>query len=248
MTSLPHIHSVGLFGFGAFGRLIARHLSPLVPMTVHDPALLHTDALPVNVQSGSLEEAAASPLVILAVPVQSLPALCTAIGPHLRSGSIVADVGSVKVQPCRLMQDLLPSYVDIVGTHPLFGPQSASCGIAGHKIALCKIRGPAHLPVAAFLRKTWGLRVLLTTPEDHDREAATVQGLTHLIARTLSDMPQRPTRMTTASYELLMEAARMVEGDPPGVFAAISHANPFAAEVREDFLRKARALTASKDV
>ena len=54
--------------------------------------------------------------------------------------------------------------------------------------------------------------------------------------------------MTTVSYELLMEAARMVEGDPPGVFAAISHANSFAAEVREDFLRKARALTACKDV
>ena len=36
--------------------------------------------------------------------------------------------------------------------------------------------------MAAFCRKALGLKVFVVTPEDHDQEAATVQGLTHLIA------------------------------------------------------------------
>ncbi|MEL0438842.1 prephenate dehydrogenase [Phycobacter sp. K97] len=242
MTYFPHIQSIGLFGFGAFGQLIARHLALHVPMIVHDPAQHDRHPLPPNLQWGSLEDTATCPLVILAVPVHSMPALCTAIRAHLKPGSIVHDVGSVKLEPCRIMSDRLPPHVDLVGTHPLFGPQSAGGGIAGHKIALCNVRGRSHLPLAAFLRKALGLQIILTTAEQHDRELATVQGLTHLIARVLADMSPLPARMTTTSFERMMEAARMVQNDPPGVFAAIAQANPFAAEVREDFLRKARAI------
>ena len=89
--------------------------------------------------------------------------------------------------------------------------------------------------------------MILTTAEQHDIEAATVQGLTHLIARTLSDMGPLPARMTTASFDRLVEAVQMVQGDPPAVFAAIAEANPFAAKVREDFLRKAGAVVGALD-
>ena len=73
------------------------------------------------------------------------------------------------------------------------------------------------------------------TPEEHDREAATVQGLTHLIARVLLKMEPLPTRMTTASFERLMQAVDMVRHDSPAVFHAIERDNPYAAEVRERF-------------
>ena len=73
------------------------------------------------------------------------------------------------------------------------------------------------------------------TPEDHDREAAVVQGLTHLIARVLLNMEPLPTRMTTASFERLMQAVDMVRHDSPAVFRAIERDNPFAAEVRDRF-------------
>ncbi len=247
MTSLSHIHSIGLFGFGAFGQLVARHLGNHVPVIIHDPALPDHLVLPPNLHRASMEETAACPLVILAVPVHAMPSLCNAIHVHLKSGAIIADVGSVKLEPCRLMSELLPPHVDLVGTHPLFGPQSADGGIAGHKIALCNVRGRSHLRLAAFLRRTLGLHTILTSAEAHDRELATVQGLTHLIARVLKDMGPLPSRMTTTSFERMIEAARMVQDDPPGVFAAIVQANPFATEVRDDFLRKARALALPPD-
>ncbi len=225
--------TVGLFGLGAFGRLVLRHLGPRFPVVAHDPA---------SRDSAPPEQAAACDIVILAVPVAAMAETCAAIAPHLRPGAVVVDVGSVKIEPVRVMAETLPPHVQIVGTHPLFGPQSARDGVAGHKIAICPVRGRAHLRIAAFLRRVLRLRVILTTPEEHDREAAVVQGLTHLIARVLVEMEPLPSRMTTASYDRLMEAIDMVRGAPPGVLAAIETANPHARPVRDHFFATAAAV------
>lgn len=231
--SIPRTPTIGLFGLGAFGRLILRHLGPHFPLTVHDP--VHHDSAPP-------ERAAACDIVILAVPVAAMAETCAAIAPHLRPGAVVVDVGSVKIEPVRVMRQTLPTHVQIVGTHPLFGPQSARDGIGGRNIAVCPVRGRAHLRIAAFLRRVLGLRVILTTPDAHDREAAVAQGLTHLIARVLVEMEPLPGRMTTASYDRLMEAIDMVRGDPPGVLAAIETANPHARPVRDRFFATAAAV------
>lgn len=247
MPLTPEIRTLGLVGFGAFGRLVAQHLAPHVALTVTDPALSGPHPLPPGARIGTPEQAAACDLVILAVPVAAMAQAIADIAPHLRPGTVVADVGSVKLATAKAMRDLLPQHADLVGTHPLFGPQSARDGLAGHRIAICNIRGRAHLRLAAFLKHVLGLTVIHATPEAHDREAAVVQGLTHLVARILTRMGPLPTRMTTASYELMMQAAGMVRDDPPGVFAAITRANPYAAEVRDAFLHQARALGAELD-
>lgn len=235
----PDHPTIGLFGHGAFGRLIARHLAPLFPLRVHDA----TAAPPPHpAEPAPLAAAAGCDLVILAVPVAGLAALCARIAPYLRPGAVVVDVGSVKCGPVAVMSETLPDHVDIVGTHPLFGPQSTRDGVAGHKIAICPVRGRAHLPIAAFLRRALGLRVILTTPDAHDREAALVQGLTHLIARVLVEMGPLPDRMTTASYERLLEAVAMVRDDPPGVLHAIETANPHAAAIRRRFFATAACV------
>ena len=129
---------LGLIGFGAFGRLTARHLSPWFDILAHDPAA--TDAEGVATLT-DLATAAACPTVVLAVPVEALEATLIAIRPHLAPGALVIDVGSVKVKPAQAMAELLPPGVRIVGTHPLFGPQSGKDGIAGLRIAICEVRG-----------------------------------------------------------------------------------------------------------
>ena len=228
---------LGLIGFGAFGRLTARHLSPWFDILAHDPAATPGFGGGEGVATlTDLATAAACPTVVLAVPVEALEATLIAIRPHLAPAALVIDVGSVKVKPAQAMDALLPPGVRIVGTHPLFGPQSGKDGIAGLRIAVCEVRGgKAARRVAAFCRRAMGLKVFSVSPEDHDREAATVQGLTHLIARVLMAMEPLPTRMTTASFDRLMQAVDMVRHDSPAVFRAIERDNPFAAEVRERF-------------
>jgi prephenate dehydrogenase len=235
-SASKHISSVGILGFGAFGRLIARHLHAHFPLYVFDPIVRSVEGCTQpRVAFADIETVAGCEIVILAVPVDEISAAIKAVRPHLRPGTIVLDVGSVKVQPADVMRAELPDFVDIVGTHPLFGPQSARHGIKGLKIAICPLRGRSAPRIAAFLRHALGLRVFLTTPDAHDREAAMVQGITHLIAKVLVRMEPLPTRLTTASFDLLVAAVEMVRHDAPSVFWAIERANPHAAAVRERF-------------
>jgi prephenate dehydrogenase len=233
--------TVGIIGFGAFGRLIAKHLRPYFALSAYDPAIamLGWDEV-LGVMHTDLMSAAGCDVVILATPVDRLAEALTAVRDHLRPGALVLDVCSVKVIPAALMRDLLPDTVDAIGTHPLFGPQSGREGIAGLKMALCPIRGLGRPSarvrrVAAFIRKALSLKVFITTPEAHDREAAMVQGLTHLIAKVLVQMEPLPTQMTTASFDRLMQAVDMVRYDAAEVFLAIERLNPYSAEVRERF-------------
>ncbi|PQA72125.1 prephenate dehydrogenase [Brucella oryzae] len=236
---------IGIIGFGAFGQLIVRHLNPYFQFYAYDSAANLEQAAQIKgVTLTSVEEVALCEIVILATPVATLDRVVEAIAPHLRPGALVLDVGSVKVGPADIMRRGLPAYVDIVATHPLFGPQSAREGIAGLKIAVCPVRGTRFHRVAAFLKKHLALDVIITTPEDHDREVAMVQGLTHLIARVLVQMEPLPTRMTTKSFELLMQAVGMVRHDAPEVFQAIEHANPYAPQVRRRFFELADRLNA----
>lgn len=152
------------------------------------------------------------------------------------------DVGSVKILPSALMRKILPATVDVVATHPLFGPQSARDGIGGLKIAICPVRGDGYRRLACVLRRHFGLHVIITTPEAHDREAATVQGLTHLIAKVLTNMGPLPTRMTTRSFDLLVDAISMVQQDAPEVFEAIEMSNPYSRKVRRTFFKQAYRL------
>jgi prephenate dehydrogenase len=235
------MRDLGIIGFGAFGRLMAQHLHPHFTLYAYDPA--GGEAAP-GVTLADIATVARCAIVVLAMPVDRIAEAIAAINPHLQPGTLVMDVGSVKVRPAEAMRRLLPEYVDIVGTHPLFGPQSARDGIAGLKIAVCPIRGRVAFRVAAFLRAALRLQVYITTPETHDQEAATVQGLTHLIAKVLVSMEPLPTRLTTASFDMLMRGVDMVRYDAPEVFMAIERANPYSAAVRERFFRLAAALDA----
>jgi prephenate dehydrogenase len=82
----------------------------------------------------------------------------------------------------------------------------------------------------------------MTTPEDHDREIAQVQGLTHLVANLLVKMDIRETRMTTRSFQALMSAVDMVRHDAPDVLQAILRVNPHAGDIIKRFKSLTSAL------
>ena len=169
-TERKSFSSIGLIGLGAFGRLMASHLQPHLPLVVFDTARpIEPDTSGCGLIPGGIAEVAACDIVILAVPVDALAEAVAALRPHLRSGTVVLDVGSVKIEPAQLLLAGLPDDVEIIGTHPLFGPQSARDGLKGLKIALCPTRGDSIRRIAAFLRVTLALDVILTTPDAHDQ-------------------------------------------------------------------------------
>ena len=236
--------SLGIVGFGAFGQLAARHLVQHFEIAAYDPSPdVAMAAKQLGVRLSSLHSVSRADVILIAAPVSSFEQVVSEIALACKPGALIVDVGSVKVVPSEILLRRLPNHVDIVATHPLFGPQSAMEGIEGLKIAVCPIQGKRHARLAAFLRMALGLTVIMTTPEDHDREAAVVQGLTHLIAKVLLGMGPLPTRMTTKSFDLLSAAISMVQDDAPEVFEAIEKANPYAETVRRQFFDLAASLS-----
>jgi len=232
--------TLGLIGVGAFGAFCIPHLRPHFAITAHDP---HRDPTGLDgVRVGDLAAAAGCDIVVLAVPTAAIGDVARTIAPHLRPGALVLDVGSIKSQPLALLDAMLPPDIDLVGTHPLFGPQSGRDGIRGLRLTLCPVRGRRSAGVARFLRRRLGLEVIVTTPEAHDREMAYVQGLTHLVARIVGAMALPPLAQTTVSFEHLRHVVDTVRHDSDALFRAIAVDNPFAAEVATAFFDQANAL------
>ncbi len=235
------MQSMGVIGLGAFGQLLVQHLRPYFAITTYDSSPeAQKFASTKGVNLGSLEKCASARYVVLAVPVLQIGAVCRAIAPYLLPGATVLDVASVKLGPARDMRSALPDHVHIIGTHPLFGPQSALGGLSGLKIAICPVRraGLARTRrLLTFLRDQLHLDAFLSDPASHDKDMAMVQGLTHLIAKVLDEMEPLPSRQTTLSFDYLVKAMQLVRGDSDELFRAIERENPYSAGVRAKFFQ-----------
>lgn len=228
---------LGLIGFGQFGQFCARHLRDRFEVLVSDCRPVEPAARSLGIRCVSIVEAASAPVVVLAVPVQALRDVLDAIAPYLVPGALVVDVCSVKVHPQRWMAERLPAHVEILGSHPMFGPQSAADGLAGHTIVLCPQR-TERVAAAASLLESLGLRVIVSDPDTHDRQAAYTQALAQFVGRAIRDIEGADFAIGTRAASLLRQAARMVADDSDELFAAIQDFNPHAREMRDEVRRR----------
>jgi prephenate dehydrogenase len=229
---------IGIIGFGQFGQFMARHLAPFFEVTVCDNADLREEAEKIGVRWSDPETAARQKIVIFAVPLKSFEPVLKRAVPFLQSSAMCFDVCSVKMEPLRLMREILPETVEIIGTHPLFGPQSGREGIEGLRVAFCPLRTKNAEEIKRFLIEDLKLKVFERSPEEHDREMAHVQALTHFVARALDELHVMDSELATVSYEELMRAARLVSEDSWELFKTIQKGNPFAENKRRAFIEK----------
>ncbi len=243
------IIELGIVGLGAFGKFMARHLSGHFAVKGYDRTPPDGAALAAAGAEGlslvSFEEVAACDIVVFAVPLESLADTVAAAAPHLRDGALVLDVTSVKMRPVEILASL-PPRVDALGLHPLFGPQSGRDGISGMRVAMCPVRigKDRYYKVCDFLTEKLGLLCLKTSPEQHDREMARVQAMTHFMSRALKKIGLQPSPMATKAYEKLQEFAAIVLSDSWDLFLTIQNGNPFAEEIRQDLMRELETLEA----
>lgn len=236
------MQELGLIGFGNFSQFAVPHLKPYVKITAFDKVDLSSDAARLGVKWGSLEEVAGKDLVVLAVPVQFLEGLLQEIKGLVKPGAAVLDVSSVKVKPIDLMLKYLPDTVQIIGTHPLFGPQSGKHGIAGLNLVVCPVRTTKAAGLIRFFSKKLKMNVLERTPVLHDKQMAYVQALTHFIGRAINEMDIPDVEQKTPAYQYLLDIKRNLGQDSMDLFLTIENENPFAREVREQFIEELNVL------
>lgn len=234
--------SLGIIGFGSFGQFAVKWLKPHFDISVYDVCDKEEEASELGVNWASLEEACSCDAVIYGVPLEFLKNVLRESAGFLKPGTLVMDVTSVKVKPSQIMAEFLPPEVDIVATHPLFGPKSGKNGIEGLNIALCNVRGDRLSEVADFCRNILKLTVIETTPEKHDQEAGYVMGLTHFIGQALNMLEVPECSQTTSSFEHLMQLKDLLSLDSMDLFKTIQKDNPFAEKARKEFMQKLQEL------
>jgi prephenate dehydrogenase len=231
--------TIGILGLGRFGRMTYEHLRELAPRvwTRDASKLAGLDG------ASSFEQAAASDIVVLTVPISAMQETCARLAPLLQPGQIVVDTCSVKVDPIGVMTELLPEAVQILGTHPLFGPDSGKDGIVGLKIVLCPVRidPVVYDRIRAFLRAL-GLQVIEATPQEHDRQVARTQAIFHLLAQALGRLGWGGETIATPAPEAFFRQVATLRNDSFQLFQDMQRRNPFAAAYRERFLEELRRL------
>ena len=229
--------SIGIVGFGRFGKLVARYLSKdfsVVVFTRSDKgaAIKACGARPV-----SFETACRQKIVILCMPISAMQETLRQVAPLLREDALVVDVCSVKIYPVQWMRELLPETVSILPTHPMFGPDSAADSLKGRKIVLC----PERIDSGQYEKiKTWlegqGLVAIKATAQEHDEKIAVSLSLTHFIGRSLSAFGARDLDIDTEGYKRLMHILGVVSHDTWQLFEDMHTYNPYAKQKRQAFI------------
>jgi prephenate dehydrogenase len=169
-------------------------------------------------------------LCFVSVPAAAVDEVLGRIAPHLAARTILADNVSVKVQPMAAM--LAAHAGPVIGTHPLFGPVPDETPT----VAVAPGPRPADL-AAAPLVEAWiealGFAHFRTTPEEHDRAMALIQGLNFVTSvaylAALADDPALE-RFLTPSFRRRLDAAQKMLTEDAQLFTGLFEANPFGQD------------------
>jgi chorismate mutase/prephenate dehydrogenase len=137
----------------------------------------------------AIEIASRHDLVVVAVPIDVTVAVVREIAPHVRKGACLMDITSIKSAPLEAMLAAAPEGVDVVGTHPMFGPHGAD--FDRQKVVLCKGRGDVGYARVKKLYESFGAETIDATPEEHDAQMALIQVLVHEKTMVLGSVLER---------------------------------------------------------
>jgi prephenate dehydrogenase len=238
---------IGIYGLGRFGAFFAGLLSSKAEVQAYSrnpdrPA-------PAGVRRVGEEELLAMPAVCLCVDIGAMPEVLARIAPRLGPGTLVLDTCSVKELPVRWMRELLPPGVEILASHPMFGPDSGARGVEGLPMILC----PVRLPEARYREwegffSSFGLEVHRLAPEDHDRQAAYTQGLTHYLGRVLAELDLQPSAIGSLGYRRLLNIVEQTCNDTWRLFLDLQRYNPHTPAMRQALDQALEALKAKLDM
>jgi arogenate dehydrogenase (NADP+) len=207
--------TIGIVGFGTFGQFLARRMAAAghrVLATSRQPYHDAAAAAGAEFFQDADDFCEEHPdVVILATSILSTAAVLRALPvQRLKRNTLFVDVLSVKAFPKQLLLRELPPEMDILCTHPMFGPDSGKGSWRGLNFMYEAVRVGAEPARAArvdnFLRffRNEGCRMVEMSCEEHDRQAASTQFITHTVGRVLGAMRVAPTDINTKGFEALL--------------------------------------------
>lgn len=235
--------TVGVYGLGRFGLFWAQFLANHFTVRVYSRT--KRDNLPAGIIWAQEAEVCKADALFFCVAISSFESVVERVKNLIAPPTVVFDTCSVKVIPARIMQEKLQTDVRVIACHPMFGPDSAKAGVAGLPLVLSPVR--ADDETVSFWENFFrdaGIKLIRLSPEEHDREAAFTQGITHYIGRVLADLELKKSAIGTLGYAKLLEIIEQTCNDPWQLFLDIQNYNPYTREMRERLHRSLEKLYA----
>lgn len=92
---------------------------------------------------------------------------------------------------------------------------------------VCDVRSNHTKELIQFLREKLELNVLEKTPEEHDKQMAYAQALSHFIARALTNMNIPIIDQNTLMYDKLRDMVEITSVDTEELFLTLETQNPY---------------------
>jgi cyclohexadieny/prephenate dehydrogenase len=189
---------LALVGIGLIGSSIARAtrlkgLAKTIAITTRKKETLdeaRSLGLGDSYSLDPVEAVAGADLVILCIPVAAYGDVMQAIGPHLKQGAILSDVGSVKQHVIDAMRPYVPKGVHLIPGHPIAGTEHSGPSAGFPELFInrwCVLTPDAGVDAVAVDRLTsfWGAmgsNVEVMEPAHHDMVLAITSHIPHLVA------------------------------------------------------------------
>ena len=211
------------------------------------------ERLGVRYAQDMMGEVEKSDIILVSVLIEKTVEIIREVAPHMHPGSLIMDVTSIKSGPVRAMKTYAPKSVEVLGTHPMFGPTMAA--LRGQTIILTPVEGKTGkwLPIMQSLFESDGAHVEILDEEEHDEIMAVVQALTHFAyigigaaLRTLDFDVQRSRKFMSPVYEIMIDFVGRILDQNPELYASIQK-NPKAAVVRQTFVAECMRLCEKAD-
>ncbi len=172
-------------------------------------------------------------IVFPCVPISSFEEVIKKITPKLKKESLVMDVCSVKIFPTQVMIKNLPKHVEIIASHPLFGPDSLKKRLKGLPMVIWPARvSDKNFKQIKRIFSNMGIKIIEMSPEEHDKIVAFTQLYAHLIGRIGQDVGIKPSIIDTKGFQRLFSVQNLVTKDTQQLFIDMNRFNPFAKQMR----------------
>ena len=201
--------------------------------------------LDVKYSNDNKKTASSSDIVIISVPIASTSTVIKEIAKFIKPSSLLLDITSVKTEPSKLMSELLDKDVEFIPTHPVFGPRTNN--LNGQVVVLTPIQenqkeeGKWYPKVVKFL-KDHKVRVIESTPEEHDNMMAVVQVLTHFsyistasAIKKLGINIKDTRKFASPIYNLMVDMISRIVSQNPYLTYSIQLENENGEKVRQAF-------------
>lgn len=201
---MPKINKVAIIGVGLIGGSLGLALRQLakvgeiVGVARHQKSL--QSALIIGAITGGTtrvkDAVKNADLVVVATPVDQIVAVAKDALRYMKRGAILTDVGSTKGGIVRAIEKMLPAGIDFIGGHPMAGSEQSGVNAASRDLfknatyilTPTPKTSPDSFQTLHALLTQIGARVISLNPDKHDRVAATISHLPHIVSTALVNL------------------------------------------------------------